>query len=80
MPQSVEAFANGRDIRAAEKAKRAILDLYSYDIGKFAGRLKHKVRAIWNNIPGALSAQEDCKSMKNRNNSCKSINDRTEMI
>ena len=32
MPQSVEAFANGR--------------------------LKHKVRAIWNNIPGALSAQE----------------------
>ena len=58
MPQSVEAFANGRDIRAAEKAKRAILDLYSYDIGKFAGRLKHKVRAIWNNIPGALSAQE----------------------
>ena len=58
MPQAVEAFANGHDIRGAEKAKRAILDLYSYDIGKFAGRLKHKVRAIWNNIPGALSAQE----------------------
>ena len=58
MPQAVEAFVGGRDIRAAEKAKRLILDLYRYDIGKFAGRLKHKVRAIWNNIPGALSAQE----------------------
>ena len=58
MPQAVEAFANGRDIEAAETAKRVILDLYRDDIGKFAGRLKQKVRAIWANIPGALSAQE----------------------
>lgn len=58
MPQAVEAFSNGRDIKAAETAKRVILDLYRDDIGKFAGRLKQKVRAIWANIPGALSAQE----------------------
>ena len=58
MPQAVEAFANGRDLKAAEQAKRLVLDLYRDDIGKFAGRLKHKVRAIWDNIPGALSAQE----------------------
>lgn len=29
---------------------------------------------------GNKSVKEDCKSMKNGNNSCKSINDRTEMI
>lgn len=58
MPQAVAAFVGGRDVRAAEKAKRVVLDLYRDDIGKFAGRLKHKVRAIWNNIPGALSAHE----------------------
>ena len=60
MPQAVAAFANGRDLAAAEHAKRLILDLYANDIGKFAGRLKHKVRAIWANIPGALSNQEKC--------------------
>ena len=58
MPQAVAAFANGRDLKSAERAKRLVLDLYRDDIGKFAGRLKHKVRAIWDNIPGALSAQE----------------------
>ena len=58
MPQAVEAFSHGCDIKAAEKVKRVILDLYRDDIGKFAGRLKQKVRAIWTNIPGALSAQE----------------------
>lgn len=58
MPQAVEAFANGRDIEAAETAKRVILDLYRDDIGKFAGRLKNKIRAIWDNIPGALSSHE----------------------
>jgi predicted AAA+ superfamily ATPase len=58
MPQAVEAFADGSDIGAAETAKRAILDLYADDIGKFAGRLKNKVRAIWGNIPGALSSHE----------------------
>lgn len=56
MPQAVGAFAAGCDLAAAEKAKRMILDLYRDDIGKFAGRLKNKVRAIWENIPGALSA------------------------
>lgn len=58
MPQAVEAFADGSDIGAAETAKRTILDLYADDIGKFAGRLKNKVRAIWGNIPGALSSHE----------------------
>ena len=43
---------------AVEESKRAILGLYRDDIGKFAGRLKTKVRAIWEEIPGALSRHE----------------------
>ena len=54
MPQSVAAFANGRDIAAAETAKRMILRLYGDDIAKFAGRLKDKVRQIWKSMPAAL--------------------------
>ena len=44
-----------RDLAAVEKVKRAILDLYQDDIGKFSGRLRHKILAIWNGIPGALN-------------------------
>ena len=58
MPQAVEAFAANRDLAAVEEVKRAILGLYRDDIGKFAGRLKSRVRAIWNEIPGALSRHE----------------------
>ena len=58
MPQAVEIFATSRDLAAVEEAKRAILGLYRDDIGKFAGRLKTKVRAIWDEIPGALSRHE----------------------
>ena len=54
MPQSVAAFADGRDIAGAETAKRMVLRLYGNDIGKFAGRLKDKVRQIWKCIPAAL--------------------------
>ena len=58
MPQAVEVFAANRDLSAVEESKRAILGLYRDDIGKFAGRLKTKVRAIWEEIPGALSRHE----------------------
>ena len=58
MPQAVEEFANSRDLSAVEEKKRAVLGLYRDDIGKFAGRLKARVRAIWDEIPGALSRHE----------------------
>ena len=58
MPQAVEVFARNRNLAAVEEAKRAILGLYRDDIGKFAGRLQAKVRAIWDEIPGALSRHE----------------------
>ena len=62
MPQAVEAFAAAKQLDEAERAKRAILDLYYEDVGKFAGRLKNKVRAVWNAIPGELSLHDKCFS------------------
>ena len=58
MPQSVAAFAADRNLGNVEEAKRMILDLYEDDIAKFAGRLRHKVKAIWKGIPGALSEKD----------------------
>ena len=58
MPQAVEAFAATRGLQEVELAKKLILDLYYEDIGKFAGRLKDKVRAIWRAIPGELSLHD----------------------
>ena len=58
MPQAVAAFAAEHRLDAVEFAKKLILDLYYEDIGKFAGRLKNKVRAIWRAIPGELSLQD----------------------
>ena len=57
MPQAVAAFAESAQLTEVEFAKRLILDLYYEDIGKFAGRLKEKVRAIWRAIPEELSMQ-----------------------
>lgn len=58
MPQAVGAFAASRRLEEAEFAKKLVLDLYYEDIGKFAGRLKDKVRAIWRSIPGELSLRD----------------------
>ncbi|MBQ7252576.1 MAG: ATP-binding protein [Kiritimatiellae bacterium] len=58
MPQAVAAFAEEKRLEEAEFAKKLILDLYSEDIGKFAGRLKEKVRAIWRAIPGELGLHD----------------------
>lgn len=58
MPQAVAAFSAEKRLDEAERAKRAILDLYCEDVGKFAGRLKNKVRAIWRAIPGELSLHD----------------------
>jgi len=58
MPQAVAAFARERKLNEVEFAKKLILDLYYEDIGKYAGRLKNKVRAIWRAIPGELSLQD----------------------
>ena len=58
MPQAVAAFAHERKLDEVEFAKKLILDLYYEDVGKYAGRLKNKVRAIWRAIPGELGRQD----------------------
>ena len=58
MPQAVVAFARERKLDEVEFAKKLILDLYYEDVGKYAGRLKNKVRAIWRAIPGELGRQD----------------------
>ena len=58
MPQAVETFASGMDLAAVEEAKRAILGLYRDDIGKFSGRMKVRIKALWDGIPGALARHE----------------------
>ena len=58
MPQAVAAFAKEKRLEEVEFAKKLVLDLYLEDIGKFAGRLKEKVRAIWRAIPGELSLHD----------------------
>ena len=58
MPQAVAAFAASGQLAEVEFVKKLILDLYYEDIGKFAGRLKDKVRAIWRAIPSELSLHD----------------------
>lgn len=58
MPQAVAVFAREKHLESVELAKKLILDLYRDDIGKFAGRLKEKVHAIWRAIPGELSLRD----------------------
>ena len=60
MPQSVEAYLEGRErkLESSEIAKREILELYQKDIGKYAKGYAAKVRAVFRNIPGALNSRE----------------------
>ena len=58
MPQAVSAFAEEKRLEKTELLKKLILDLYLDDIGKFAGRLKEKVHAIWRALPGELSLRD----------------------
>ena len=56
MPQSVAAFAKTADFAACDTVKRRILDLYLEDITKFGGQDARRARAIFQEIPGQLSA------------------------
>lgn len=56
MPQSVEAFIETKDFVACDRAKRRILNLYLDDMVKFGGSEARRARAIFQAIPGQLSA------------------------
>ncbi len=58
MPQSVNAYLNGKDFASSDKAKRRIVKLYREDTAKFAGGCEDKVFALFDNIPGQLSKKE----------------------
>ncbi len=58
MPQAVAMFASTHDLRRVDAEKRDILTLYRADILKHGGASKHKILAVFNAIPGALSRHE----------------------
>lgn len=58
MPQAVESFVKEGDFNAVEKIKRNIIELYRADISKFAYGESHKVKAIFDEIPGQLQNHE----------------------
>lgn len=60
MPQSVAAYLAdpGHWLETCESVKREILSLYDSDMGKYAKGYAAKVRAVFNEIPSALSRHE----------------------
>ena len=54
MPQGVLEYVESRNFRIVDEIKRNIINLYSNDISKYAGRQVANVRAVFDNIPGAL--------------------------
>lgn len=56
MPQSVEAFVESKRFSSCDRVKRSILNLYLEDIGKFGGAEARRARALFQEIPGQLSA------------------------
>jgi len=58
MPQAVQTYVNTRDFDLVDKEKRKILTIYRNDINKYAGRLKLKVTAIFDDIPAQLKNNE----------------------
>lgn len=58
MPQSVNAYIDGKNFEASDIAKRRILKLYRDDVSKFASGYENKVFELFDNIPSQLSKKE----------------------
>lgn len=58
MPQSVLAYLPEKNFERADRAKRAIINLYREDVSKFAEGYEDRVFAIFDNIPAQLSKKE----------------------
>ena len=58
MPQAVAAYAQGRDMAAADRVKRLVLRLYREDIEKYGGLAAKRLKAVFDAIPGQLSKHE----------------------
>ncbi len=71
MPQALSSFIENGDFEKSEKIKKQILKLYRNDIGKFAGRNKNKVLAIFDEIPSALSKHDKAFRLASLNKSAR---------
>lgn len=58
LPQAVAAYADGRDLVAADHAKALVLKLYRDDIEKYGGAAAKRIKAVFDAIPGQLSKHE----------------------
>ena len=58
MPQAVLAYLPEKSFERADRAKRAIINLYREDVAKFAEGYEDRVFAIFDNIPAQLSKKE----------------------
>ncbi|EEZ91418.1 hypothetical protein HMPREF0578_0456 [Mobiluncus mulieris 28-1] len=58
MPAAVAAYAQGRDLAGAQKAKQLVVKLYRDDIEKYGGTEAKRVKAVFDAIPGQLSKRE----------------------
>lgn len=56
MPQAVAAFVEDKTFDRCDRIKRRTLDLYLEDIAKFGGSEARRARAVFQAIPGQLSA------------------------
>lgn len=58
MPQSINAYLDGKNFEASDIIKRRILKLYRDDVSKFAKGYGNKVFALFDLIPAQLSKKE----------------------
>jgi hypothetical protein len=57
-PQAIVEFIKTNDYTKVDQVKRDILNLYRYDISKFAQGYEYKVLSVFDEIPGQLSKHE----------------------
>ena len=58
LPQAVVAYAQGKDLAQADRAKRLVLKLYRDDIEKYGGMASKRIKAVFDAIPGQLAKHE----------------------
>ena len=57
MPEVVLNWTTNEDIHAVRKIQQQIIDSYTNDISKHAGREAERIRMVWNSIPGQLAKE-----------------------
>ena len=58
MPQSILKYIETHDFEEVDRVKRSILQVYKNDIAKYASNVEHKVKSIFDELPGQLQKHE----------------------